>query len=99
MSTVYLAHTAISTIEAKVRQTIRPLCSSLLKSEPASDEDTTRLQEIDKELTYAKQGIRDVLKTIEKLRADRAAAAQNWEATKALVNIAIFSSSAAPISS
>ena len=73
---------AISTIQAKIREATCPLCSSALNPEPATDRDTTRLQEIDKELSHTKQAIRDVLKTIEKLNEGRSEAERNWEATK-----------------
>lgn len=73
---------AIPEIEAKIQETACPLCSSPLKSEPATDADSTRLQEIDKELAHTKETIRDVLKTIENLGADRANALRAWESTK-----------------
>jgi len=73
---------AIATIEAKIQETSCPLCSSPLTSEPVTNSGATRLQEIDKELGHTKVGIRDVLKTIERLGAERAKALGDWEITK-----------------
>lgn len=73
---------AILAIEAKLQETNCPLCDSPLELEPATDVDSTRLQEIDKELADTKQAIRNVLKTIEKLGVDQTRAQRDWENTK-----------------
>jgi DNA repair exonuclease SbcCD ATPase subunit len=72
---------AMSRIAARIHETTCPLCNSLLKSKSA-DGGTTRLQEIDKELTQIKQAIKSVLKTIEKLREQQASLLEQWQTTK-----------------
>ncbi len=73
---------AIVNINAKAEATICPLCDSPLRTEVCSSLDTSRLQEIDRELAQSKQTLRDVLKTIESLRAEEAEARQKLDSTK-----------------
>ena len=74
---------ALAAIRARTRDTTCPLCSSPLNPSPLGNGDTTRVKEIDRELAKVKQDIKGTLKTIEKLRAEYAAAQRQWESTKA----------------
>ncbi|HUU41010.1 MAG TPA: AAA family ATPase [Desulfatiglandales bacterium] len=73
---------AIANINAKAEATICPLCDSPLSTEVSSSLDTSRLQEIDRELAQTKQYLRDVLKTAERLRAEETKARQKFDSTK-----------------
>jgi DNA repair exonuclease SbcCD ATPase subunit len=73
---------ALEVIAARAQGTKCPLCDSGLKQSSQSDGDASRLQEIDLQLTQATGSIKDVLKTLERLRTDHANAHQQWQATK-----------------
>lgn len=73
---------ALEAIEAKTQAAQCPICNSPLGQEQPANEDTSRLQAIDLELSGTKQTTRDVLKTLDKLRVDETHARKQYEATK-----------------
>lgn len=73
---------AIEKINAKAKATICPLCDSPLRTEVSSSLDTSRLQEIDRDLAQTKQYLRDVLKTVARLRVEETKARKKFESTK-----------------
>jgi DNA repair exonuclease SbcCD ATPase subunit len=76
------AKVAIANIHAKAKASVCPLCDSPLRTEVFPESDTSRLQEIDRELTQTKQALHDVLKTIESLRTKETEARQKFNSTK-----------------
>jgi DNA repair exonuclease SbcCD ATPase subunit len=73
---------ARATIAKKAEGTTCPLCDSAINLQPQTQDDISRLQEIDKELSQTRQAIRDVHKTLETLRSAEAMARGKWEVTK-----------------
>jgi DNA repair exonuclease SbcCD ATPase subunit len=73
---------AIVNINAKANASICPLCDSPLRTEVSSSLDTSRLQDIDRELAQTKQALRDVLKIMERLRTEETKARQKFDLTK-----------------
>jgi septal ring factor EnvC (AmiA/AmiB activator) len=73
---------ALSAILTKSKKTICPLCDSSLNQEPQTEEDVSRLREIDKELAEAKHALRDVLQTLKGLSAEESKMRLQWTATK-----------------
>jgi DNA repair exonuclease SbcCD ATPase subunit len=69
-------------IESKGTATICPLCNSVLSQTAESNEDSGRLQEIDRELGRVRRLIKDGHKAMESLRSAEVRARQQWEATK-----------------
>jgi DNA repair exonuclease SbcCD ATPase subunit len=76
------AKAAIDVITTKSEAAICPLCDSPLHTKISSDWDTSRLEEIDRELAQTKQNLKDVLKTIDRVRSDETSARQKFDSTK-----------------
>jgi DNA repair exonuclease SbcCD ATPase subunit len=73
---------ALSMVAEKAERPSCPLCDSALQASVKAENDSGRLQEIDKDLTKTRNVIKDVHKSLETLRIAEAAARSRWEATK-----------------
>lgn len=73
---------AMLVLAERVTGSVCPLCDSQIEEAPKDEQDTGRLQVIDKELAGVTVELRGVHKRLQKLRAAEIDARGKWEATK-----------------
>lgn len=76
------SNAALTKIASKIKEETCPICESLVKKTTTNDSEAKKLQEIDKELLAAKNGIKGTLKTLERLRGEHEKANSRWQKIK-----------------